>query len=135
MKLVNDETACMVRAAHDNTESTMKLQALFVASALSLATTAFAQNTTETTPQTPRIDKREARQDQRVYQGVASGELTQKEAARLEKGDTRIANAEAKAKSDGQVTRKERARLTVMQKEQSQRIYRQKHDKQVRSAV
>jgi hypothetical protein len=114
----------------------VKLQSLLIASVLSLASTAFAQNTpTDTTPQTPRVDKREAKQDQRIYNGIASGELTQHEAARLEKGDNRIENVQAKAKADDKVTLKERARLTYLQTQQSKRIYKQKHDKQARPAA
>ena len=38
------------------------------------------------TKSTPRIDKRQENQQKRIDQGVASGALNQKEAARLEKG-------------------------------------------------
>jgi hypothetical protein len=58
------------------------------------------------------------------------GQLTHKEAARLEKGETRIDKAEVKAKADGKVTPKERAHLEKMQDRQSKVIYGQKHDGQ-----
>lgn len=79
---------------------------------------------------TPRIDKRQARQDRRIDQGVQSGELTPREAARLDRGQDHVQNLEDKAKADGVVTRKERARITHSQNVQSRRIYRQKHDAQ-----
>jgi hypothetical protein len=79
---------------------------------------------------TPRVDKREVRQEARIQQGVASGELNAKETARMEKGQDRVESAEAKAKADGNVTKKERAHLTHMQNKQSKRIARQKHDAQ-----
>jgi uncharacterized protein YdeI (BOF family) len=81
-------------------------------------------------PNTPRVDKREARQEARIEQGKASGELNAKEAARLEKGQDKVEAAEANAKSDGTVTKKERAKLTHMQNKQSRKIAREKHDKQ-----
>lgn len=79
---------------------------------------------------TPNIDKREARQENRIQQGVKSGELTPREAARLQKGQARVQRMEAKAKADGTVTAKERARIERQQNLQSRRIARQKHDQQ-----
>lgn len=98
--------------------------------ALSLATfgSAFAQ--TSTAPNTPRVDQREAKQERRIDQGVASGSLTQQEADRLNKGQARVDTAEVKAKADGTVTKKERARLTHMQNKQNRHIKVQKHDRQ-----
>ena len=77
---------------------------------------------------TPRVDKREARQQARINQGVKSGQLTPKEANRLEKQQTRIKANEAKAKSDGKVTPKERAKLMREQNRASRNIYRKKHN-------
>ncbi len=79
---------------------------------------------------TPGIDKRQANQQQRIDQGVKSGELTGKEAARLEKGQERIQKMEDKAKADGVVTKKERARLQQAENVQSRHIAAQKHDRQ-----
>jgi hypothetical protein len=88
----------------------------------------------QATPQTPRVDQREAKQQQRIDQGVASGQLTGKEAARLEKGQARVEAKEAAAKADGVVTAKERAQLHRAQNKQSRKIYRQKHDNQTNPA-
>ena len=79
---------------------------------------------------TPKVDQRQASQQQRIDQGVASGQLTAKEAARLEKGQSRIEKMEDKAKADGKVTPKERARLKKAETNQSKMIYKQKHDSQ-----
>lgn len=79
---------------------------------------------------TPRIDQRQLNQAQRIEQGVTSGALTAREAGRLERQEGRIENMESKAKADGRVTAKERHRLRQAQKNESQRIYRQKHDAQ-----
>lgn len=88
----------------------------------------------QTAPQMPRVDQREANQQQRIEQGKASGQLTGREAARLEKGQARIEAKEAAAKADGVVTAKERAQLKRAQNRESKKIYRQKHDKQTQPA-
>ena len=82
------------------------------------------------TPATPNIDKREANQQRRIDQGVKSGQLTPREAARLEKGQARLHANEAKAKSDGVVTPQERERLQHEANRNSRAIAREKHDKQ-----
>lgn len=79
---------------------------------------------------TPGIDKRQANQEARIQQGVQSGQLTQREATRLEKGQERVQKMEDKAKADGVVTKKERARIQHAQNVQSRHIAKQKHDRQ-----
>jgi hypothetical protein len=87
---------------------------------------ALAQGTTSTT----RIDKREANQERRIEQGVKSGQLTDKEAARLEKGQARVRKMETKALADGKVTPQERAKIERAQNRESRKIAREKHDAQ-----
>ena len=101
----------------------MKLVTAAVLAALSLP--AFAQTTS-----TPRIDQRQANQERRIEAGEKSGQLNQREAARLEKGQARVQKMENKATADGKVTAKERARIEKAQNKESRRIYREKHDKQ-----
>jgi hypothetical protein len=79
---------------------------------------------------TPGVDQRQANQQQRIDQGVASGQLTGKEAARLDKGQAQVEKKEAKAKADGKVTPKEREKLKQAQNKQSEKIMHEKHDKQ-----
>ncbi|WP_269532737.1 hypothetical protein [Chitinimonas sp. BJYL2] len=79
---------------------------------------------------TPRVDKRQAKQEHRIEQGIASGELTEREANRLERRDDRIEAREAHMKADGTVTRAERARLHHALNKESRAIKRQKHDGQ-----
>ena len=55
------------------------VKATVIAVTLAFAGSAFAQTAT------PGIDKRQANQEKRIEQGVKSGELNKKEAARLEK--------------------------------------------------
>jgi uncharacterized protein YdeI (BOF family) len=92
---------------------------------------AFALPAVAQTQSTPRIDQRQQNQERRIDQGVKSGQLTGKEAARLEKGQARVQKMENKATADGKVTAKERRRIEQAQDKQSRRIYKQKHDKQV----
>ncbi|HXE40834.1 MAG TPA: hypothetical protein VN639_20395 [Azonexus sp.] len=102
----------------------MKNFKMLAAFALSLPVLAFAQ------ANTPRVDQRQANQERRIEQGVASGSLTPREANRLERGQQHVANMESRAKADGVVTPRERARLHQAQDVQSRRIYAQKHDAQ-----
>src|ERR1051326_8697216 len=80
---------------------------------------------------TPGVDKRQANQEARIEQGVQSGQLTKREAAKLERGQAKVQAKKEKAEADGVVTSKERAKLAKAQKKQSRKIYKEKHDKQV----
>ena len=79
---------------------------------------------------TPGIDQRQINQEQRIQQGVQSGSLTPREAARLERGQQRLQAKEDRAKADGVVTPRERASLQHAENVQSRRIYAEKHDRQ-----
>ena len=79
---------------------------------------------------TPKIDQRQNNQQQRIYQGVASGQLTQKETENLEKRESKIAAHKALAKADGKVTHTERKHLLKEENRASKAIYRQKRDRQ-----
>lgn len=78
----------------------------------------------------PRIDQRQANQERRIDQGIASGQLTGQEAVRLEKGQAHVQEMEDHALADGTMTKRERARIDRAQDRQSRRIARQKHDRQ-----
>lgn len=99
----------------------LTLSAVFI---LGLGVAAFAD--------TPYVDRREHREQQRIRQGMRSGELTRREARRLEGEQGRIRGYEWYAKSDGHVSRAERRRLDHMLDRSSHDIYRQKHDRQDR---
>ena len=79
---------------------------------------------------TPRINKREHYQQERIRQGVQNGSLTRHEAARLEAEQARIRVDEARAKADGRVS--ERERLNHELDRSSKDIHYQKHDHQHR---
>ena len=97
-----------------------KLLTVAVLGALSLP--AFAQHTT------PQIDQRQDRQERRIEQGVRSGELTPREAARVERGQARIRRMERQALADGRISRRERAAIDREQDKQNQLIARLKHN-------
>jgi hypothetical protein len=79
---------------------------------------------------TPRFDQRQENQEQRINQGVQSGQLTPREAARLDRGQEHVQRVEDRVKSDGVVTQQERVRLQQTQNVQSRKIAREKHDRQ-----
>ena len=75
--------------------------------------------------------QRDANQQQRIEQGLQSGELNTKEAGRLERQEQAIGRQEAHAmKSGGTLTPQEKARINREQNQVSRNIYRQKHDAQ-----
>lgn len=76
------------------------------------------------------IDQRQDYQQNRIEQGIRSGQITQSEAYRLEQGERAIDRAQARARADGVVTQQERNRIDHMTDRQGQQIYRQSHDNQ-----
>ena len=79
---------------------------------------------------TPALNERQNQQKTRIAQGVASGELTVKEAKKLKQGQVQLQKMENRAKKDGVVSKKERARLQAKADKESAKIYQQKHDQQ-----
>ena len=77
------------------------------------------------------VNARQKHQQQRIRRGVRNGELTRREAIRLEQRQARIAVNERYARrSGGKFTARERARILHQQRHASRKIYRQKHDGQ-----
>jgi hypothetical protein len=99
---------------------------IILLAALTFATPVFAQTAT------PDLDRRIARQEARIEQGVRNGSLTRSEAARLRRDEARLKQQRARAKADGVVTRKERAALQREADRMDRRIAVEKHDTQVR---
>jgi hypothetical protein len=80
----------------------------------------------------PKVTERQVNQQQRINQGIKSGELTRREAGKLQAQQARVQHTKVKAKSDGVVTQGERAKIHHQQNAASRSIYRQKHDGQKR---
>ena len=110
----------------------MKTIHIIAAAVLTVTGIAASAQTAASAPgtNTPRIDQRQANQEKRIDQGIASGQLTKRETRKLEREQTHINKVEDKAKADGSVTANERKHLTKMQNHASRDIRRQKHDGQ-----
>lgn len=87
---------------------------------------AFAQS------KTPVVDQRQKNQQERIKEGVQSGEVTRGEARRLEAQQGKIQADEMVAKSDGKVTNAERRQLKREQNRASRNIARKKHNGAIR---
>ncbi len=100
----------------------MKTTRLLAALLLALgAGTSFAQTAASTT-------QRDVNQQTRIEQGLQSGALNTKEAARLEGQEAKVDRMQANALKDGKMTPAEKARLQAAQDKTSQEIYAAKHN-------
>jgi hypothetical protein len=72
--------------------------------------------------------KRAENQQDRIAQGVASGQLTSGETARLERNEARINHEAKEMREDGKLTPEERAKINRQQTKESHKIYRAKHN-------
>ena len=78
------------------------------------------------------INAREREQQTRITEGIRSGALTNREAARLENEQARLDRVEARYRASGNgLSRGERIKLERDLNRTSRDIYRQKHDGQV----
>jgi len=103
-----------------------KLFSILLLAALAVATAS------ATLAGTRGIDARERHQQYRIREGIRDGQLTRREAERLEAQQARIRVDERFAKADGHVSYRERRRLDRELDRASRDIYRQKHDGQSR---
>jgi hypothetical protein len=76
------------------------------------------------------VDRREENQQDRIAQGVKSGQLTPGETARLENQEQRIDNQvkAERAANGGHLTSGERAQVNREENRESRRIYAAKHN-------
>ena len=100
---------------------------------LGTAATAFALLSATPARADGRIHRRQENQQQRIAEGIESGQLTARETARLERGESRL-NREIRhdRRTGGGLSPHERAQIERQQNRMSARIYRQKHDAQKR---
>lgn len=78
------------------------------------------------------FERRDAINNERIEQGIRSGQITPREAARLRHRQAEIERLEARARRDGVITERERARIGVAQNDLSRLIRSEKHDRQAR---
>jgi hypothetical protein len=84
-------------------------------------------------PAEARINQRQNHQQQRIANGISKGNLTAREAVRVERQQANIARYEARSRADGGgLNFNERARIEALQDRASRTIRNQKHDAQRR---
>lgn len=76
------------------------------------------------------IEQRDRNQQMRIDRGVQSGQITSREAERLQGERARIERLESRARSDGRLTQHERSSIDGAQDRLSRHIYRESHDRQ-----
>lgn len=78
------------------------------------------------------VDRIQAEQRERIHQGIRSGELTPREAARLQAEQREIEHLQRMYMADGRLGPHERRHLVAELDDASRHIWRQKHDAQDR---
>lgn len=119
----------------------MNVKSTILAAALVLSPAAiYAQTTTPPPPPTttpapaptakPTIGQRKVNQQDRIAQGVKSGQLTAGETSHLEHQEAGINKEERgmKAQDNGHLTKQDKSTLRQQQNQESKRIYRDKHN-------
>jgi hypothetical protein len=76
------------------------------------------------------INQREWQQQERIWRGYRSGDLTPREFRRLEREQALVRRSEARARRDCDFTASERMRIQREQDRVSRDIFRQRHDRQ-----
>jgi len=79
------------------------------------------------------INQRKENQQDRIAQGVKSGQLTAAETGHLEKQETAINKEEKamRAQDNGHLTKADKSLINKQQNQESKRIYRDKHNSRV----
>jgi hypothetical protein len=130
-KYVNDGDVFLTKLL---LEYAMNLKLSTVALSLFTALAAQAQTPAPTeAPKAPVINRelqRDVNQQTRIEEGLKSGELSTREAAKLEKKEAGVDRMQANALKDGKLSKKEAVRIENAQDKVSKDIYAQKHDAQ-----
>lgn len=79
------------------------------------------------------IDARQSLQEQRIQQGLRTGDLTWRERQALEAEQARIRALERQAQRDGRIDRREAAEIRRAQDAASRHIFQERHDVERRS--
>jgi hypothetical protein len=89
-----------------------------------------AQSSTPSTVNGQTIQERKENQQDRIAQGVNSGQLTAGETANLETKESALNKEEhtMRSEDDGHLTAADRAKLTHQQNHLSKNVYRDKHN-------
>ena len=105
-------------------------KALFAGALAVLATPAFSQSTAPASAPAPTIQQRKENQQDRIGNGVQSGQLTAGETKNLENKEAGLNKEERNMRKadDGHLTAADRSRLNRQQNRLSGNIYRDKHN-------
>src|SRR5512143_3370775 len=79
-------------------------------------------------PRTDEVVDRDVNQQERIEQGLQSGQLSTREAGQLERQETRLDRTEARDLKDGKLSPQEQVRINRMQNRTSRSIARDKHN-------
>ena len=106
----------------------MNLTRLALAATLILSPMAVFAQATTTPP--PTINQRKENQQDRIAQGVKSGQLTPGETSHLEHQEAGINKEEQgmRAQDNGHLTKQDKKTIKQQQNQESKRIYRDKHN-------
>jgi hypothetical protein len=115
-------------------ENHMKFFTAVLASALFIAPAAMFAQTPTPGAHDYNINQRKVDQQDRIANGVKSGQLTAGETARLEHQESGINKEERgmRAQDNGHLTKQDRKTIHAQQNQESRRIYRDKHNAAVR---
>ena len=104
--------------------------AVYAQSATSTSTTTASATSTSTGAT---IHQRKENQQDRIAQGVKSGQLTAGETSHLEKQESAINHEEKamRAQDNGHLTKADRKLINKQQNQESRRIYKDKHNSRV----
>ena len=72
--------------------------------------------------------QRNINQQQRIEQGIQSGQLTNREVGNLEKGQANVNRKEARAGANGHISAAEQHNIQAAENHQSKKIHREKHN-------
>ncbi|NKI94470.1 hypothetical protein [Rhizobacter sp. SG703] len=100
----------------------MKLNILITSMMLAASAGAFAQSTTAGSVQ------RDVNQQERIQQGLQSGQLSTKEAGKLEREESKVEHLQAQSLKDGKLSNDEKLRLNAAQNKVSSDIATAKHN-------
>jgi hypothetical protein len=136
MHTVNGSSNIKATARKTYRRAIMNLARLALIASLAIAPAAiFAQTTTPTPGQHDYdINQRKTDQQDRIAQGVKSGQLTAGETSHLETQEAGINKEERgmRAQDNGHLTKTDRKTLHQQQNQESRRIYRDKHNGKAR---
>jgi hypothetical protein len=115
-------------------ELSMKVFATVLASALLVTPAAMLAQTPTPGANDYNINQRKVTQQDRIGNGVKSGQLTARETGHLEHQEAGINREERgmRAQDNGHLTKQDRSTLHAQQNQESRRIYRDKHNAAVR---